>query len=100
VAARTPEIGVRLALGARRSQVVWQVVRRPLALIAIGLLLGIAATIAGGRYASHLLYGLAPQDPLTLAGSIAFLGAVALIAGAVPARRASRVDPVAVLRSE
>jgi predicted permease len=100
VAARTPEIGVRLALGARRSQVVWQVVRRPLALIAIGLLLGIAATIAGGRYASHLLYGLAPQDPLTLAGSIAFLGAVALIAGAVPARRASRVDPVAALRSE
>jgi predicted permease len=100
VAARTPEIGVRLALGARRSQVVWHVVQRPLALLAIGLLIGVAATIGAGRYASHLLYGLAPQDPSTLAASIAFLGMVALIAGAVPARRASRIDPVVALRCE
>ena len=100
VTARTPEIGVRLALGARRPQVVWGVVRRPLWLVVVGLLVGVGVTMASARLVSNVLFGLAPQDPLTIGGAIAFLMAIATVAGALPARRACRIDPVAALRCE
>ena len=96
----TPEIGVRLALGARRSQVVWGVVRRPLWLVVVGLLVGVAVTMASARLVSNVLFGLAPQVPLTIGGAIAFLVAIATVAAALPARRACRIDPVAALRCE
>jgi predicted permease len=100
VTARTPEIGVRLALGARRPQVVWGVVRRPLWLVVVGLLVGVGVTMASARLVSNVLFGLAPQDPLTIGGAIVFLVATATIAAALPARRACRIDPVAALRCE
>ena len=102
VTARTPEIGVRLALGARRPQVVWGVVRQPLWLVVVGLLVGVGVTMASARLVSNVLFGLAPQDPLTIGGAIVFLVAIATAAAALPARRgrACRIDPVAALRCE
>jgi predicted permease len=100
VTARTAEIGVRLALGAQRFQVIWNVVRRPLLLILAGVLIGITVTIASGRYVSHLLFGLVPEDPMTLAAAMAFLIGVAVFASIFPARRATRIDPVVALRCE
>ena len=100
VTARTGEIGIRLALGARRSQVIWDVLRRPAALVLIGTTLGSVMTLAGARLAGSLLFGLSPQDPLTLAAATTFLVAVAALAAIVPARRASRVDPIVALRCD
>jgi predicted permease len=100
VTARTAEIGVRLALGAQRSQVIWNVVRRPLFLILVGVLIGITVTIASARFVSHLLFGLVPEDPATLAAAMLFLIGVAVVASVFPARRATRIDPVVALRCE
>jgi predicted permease len=100
VTARTAEIGVRLALGAQRSQVVWNVVRPPLLLLAVGLSIGVGLTIAGARFVSHLLFGLVPEDPATLAAATVCLIGVAAMAAVFPARRATRVDPVVALRCE
>ena len=101
---RTSEMGIRMALGARRSDVVWLVVRDALMLVAIGMAIGVPAALAAARLASSqisgLLFGLNASDPTTIALAALVLTAVALPAAYLPARRASRVDPMVVLRME
>lgn len=100
VSARTRELGVRLALGARPREVLWLVIRQVLVLAAIGLALGLAALAAGGRAMEGLLLGVSPLDPLTIGAVSLVLGAAALGGAWVPASRASRIDPVEALRCE
>lgn len=100
VARRTPEIGVRMALGARPTQVVWLVVRESLALGAIALALGLPAGFALARLMSSMLFGVRPGDPGTTAISLVTIMGVMLAASAVPAVRAARVDPMMALRNE
>jgi putative ABC transport system permease protein len=99
VAQQAQEIGIRMALGARGGDVVRMVLGRGLRLAAAGAVLGVAGAIAATRLLASFLYGLTPLDPWTYAGVTALLGAVALLACLVPARRAVRVDPVVALRS-
>ena len=100
VAQRTREFGVRLALGARRGQLTRLAVGSVARLVAIGAVAGLAASLAFARLAEGFLYGLSPVDPVTFASALACLGAVALSAAFLPARRAGLVDPVTSLRSE
>jgi predicted permease len=101
---RTSEMGIRLALGARRGDVVWLVVSDALLLVALGLAVGVPAALAVARLASNqiagLLFELKATDPLTIAGAAFVLTLVAVFAAYLPARRAARVDPMAVLRTE
>jgi predicted permease len=97
---RTQEMGIRMALGARPGDVVGAVVRQGLALACAGLLAGMALALAAARVVSSQLVDLSPGDPAAFAGALLFLGAVALLASYVPARRASRVDPMLTLRSQ
>jgi putative ABC transport system permease protein len=99
VTTRTKEIGVRIALGAQRTNVVRGVIRESLTLVAVGALLGIPAAWAATRLLSGFLLGVTPSDPLAYAGAIAVLAAVTLVASWMPARRASRVDPVVALKT-
>ena len=98
--ARRKEIAVRAALGASRGALVSLVLRRALALTALGIGLGVAASAGATRAITSLLYGVSPVDAVTYLGVVALLGAVSLIAGSVPAWRAARVDPVLPLRTE
>ncbi len=100
VARRTNEIGIRMALGARRASVLWLVLRESLLLVAIGLVVGVITSLALTRTAASLLYELKPNDPLTIASATLLLAAVAALAGYLPARRAARVDPMIALRDE
>ena len=100
VAERTREIGVRAALGASRGALVSLVLRRALALTALGIALGVAASAAATRAITSLLFGVSQLDAVTYVAVVALLGAVSLIAGSVPAWRAARVDPVLPLRAE
>ena len=100
VAQRTHEIGVRVALGAQRGQVVRLVMRRGMLLTGFGIALGTAGALALTRVFSSMLFGLTALDPSTYVGVAAFFTAVALAAAYLPARRASRVDPVIALRYE
>jgi predicted permease len=104
VARRTPEIGVRVALGAARSDVAWMIARQTLALVAMGIAAGLPLAWVLGRLASRqmsaLLFELTPVDPLTIAGAIGVLILVAMGAGWAPARRAARIDPMVALRNE
>jgi putative ABC transport system permease protein len=100
VSARIQEIGVRLAVGAQRGQVMWLILRQVLTLAAAGLAVGIAALLALGTAMQGLLYGVRPSDPITIAAVAAALGLVALAAAWSPAWRASRVDPIDALRYE
>lgn len=97
---RTRELGVRMALGARREGVIRMVVGEGGILAALGLLLGLAASLPATRLVSGMLFGVRPLDPITLVGVALLLGAVAVAACAAPAWRASRVDPVRALREE
>lgn len=100
VARRTPEIGLRMALGARQGAVRWMVMRESLVLVALGILLGIPAALAGTTILQSLLFGLDARDPVTLgAACISMLG-LALLAAYLPARRAAHVDPLIALRAE
>jgi predicted permease len=98
VTQRTPEIGVRMALGANRSAVRWMVLRRSLVLAGAGLVAGAACVFASGRLLDALLYGIAARDPVTLTSAAVMMLAVSSLAAYLPARRASRVDPIMVLR--
>ena len=100
VSLRTREIGVRLALGARRSGIVAMIVRHALLLTAAGVIAGLAMALAFGRVLGALLFGVAPRDPLTMVLAAAALGAAAVIASVWPALRAASVDPILVLRAD
>jgi predicted permease len=100
VGRRTGEIGIRMALGARRSAVAWQVMREIAMLVAAGIAIGLPAALAGGRLTGKLLYGVSGTDPVSLAAGVAILIAAGLLAGYLPARRASRIDPLTALRYE
>ncbi len=100
VARRTNEIGIRIALGARRPQVLWAVMRDAVWMLALGVTLGLPMAWMVSRLAASLLFGLSPNDPATVAGAAAVLLLVGLAAGVFPARRASQVDPVVALRRE
>jgi putative ABC transport system permease protein len=98
VTQRTPEIGVRMALGAERGQIARLVMRRGLIQLGIGLTLGLAGAFGVSRVLSDLLTGVTPTDPLTFATISALLIAIGLAACLIPARRATRVDPLVALR--
>jgi predicted permease len=100
VSRKTREIGVRMALGARPSEVLRFIVRQGIALSAVGAVLGILGALGVTRYLASLLYGVRPFDPLTFLSVALLLGLVALAACYIPARRASRVDPSVALRYE
>ena len=100
VTRRTNEIGIRMALGARRSNMLWMVVREILMLISIGVVIGVPVALAGDRLVSNMLFGLRSTDPVTLVSATVILLIVAAIAGYLPARRASLVDPMVALRYE
>ena len=100
VTRRTNEIGIRMALGAGRSNMLWLVLREILILVSIGVVIGVPVALAGDRLVSNMLFGLRPTDPVTLVSATVMLLIVAAIAGYLPARRASRMDPMVALRYE
>jgi predicted permease len=100
VSRRTHEIGIRMALGAARSDVRRLVMREIALLVGVGVVIGIPVTLGGGRLVSHMLFGLRGTDAVSLLIAIMILLAVGLIAGYLPARRAARVDPMVALRHE
>jgi predicted permease len=100
VSRRTNEIGIRLALGARREDVIRMVLGETMLMVVIGSVIGLASALAATRLVSRLLYGLTPSDPSTIALSVLAMIVVAGLAGYLPARKASRVDPMTALRCE
>jgi ABC-type antimicrobial peptide transport system permease subunit len=100
VVRRIPEIGIRMALGARRASVVWLVLREALILVLIGLAAGIPLVFGAARLVTSLLFGVSPADPATLAATVVLMLSIAVVAAYLPARRASRVDPMGALRYE
>lgn len=100
VARRTSEIGIRIALGAQRSSVVLRVLREVFVLAVVGLTISVPAALGASKYVESFLFGVRPNDPLTVFLAVATLLTAALIAGLVPARKASRIDPMAALRHE
>ncbi|MGO9338669.1 MAG: ADOP family duplicated permease [Terracidiphilus sp.] len=100
VARRTSEIGVRMALGARRSNVLWLILREILVLVVIGIVIGVPVALEGNHLVVKLLYGLSPADPGSLFAAIGMLATIALLAGYLPARKASLVEPTVALRCD
>jgi len=100
VTGRTNEIGIRMALGALRRNVVWMILRETLLLVSIGAAIGIAAAVAATRLIESRLYGLSPTDPATMGFGVSLMICVAALAGYIPARRASNVDPMTALRDQ
>jgi predicted permease len=100
VARRRKELGIRLALGAEPAGVIWLVMREVLLLLAIGLAVGIPAALALGRFVASQLYGIQARDPFTAIATLLLLTLVSAAAGLIPARRASRIDPILALRYE
>lgn len=97
---RTSEFGIRMALGASRANVLWLVLRETLVLVGLGAAAGVPAAFWCTRFIKSLLFGLSPGDPSTFAVAVILLGGVAAIAAALPARRATRIDPIEALRYE
>jgi putative ABC transport system permease protein len=100
VAQRTQEIGIRLALGAPRSAVLWLVVSQGLRMALAGVTVGLLGTTLAARSLTSMLYGISALDPITIASASMVLIAIALGACALPARRAARIDPMQALRTE
>jgi ABC-type antimicrobial peptide transport system permease subunit len=99
-ARRMAEIGIRIALGAGRGQVVWMILRDSLALVGVGLAIGLPASLAAARAVRALLFEVRPEDPASLAATGITLTVAAVAAAYLPARRAASVDPTQVLRAE
>jgi len=97
---RTHEMGIRLALGAQRGDILGMIVRKTLFLLLIGLSIGLSCALAGAKLVSNMLFGVKPADPLTFIVVTLGLTGVALLASYLPARRATKVDPVVALRYE
>ena len=100
VSRRTNEIGIRMALGAERMHVRWLVLRQVLALVAIGIAIGVPAALLSSRLVASMLFGLRATDAASLLAAVAVMLAIAALAGYLPARRASRIDPMVALRYE
>jgi predicted permease len=100
VTRRTSEIGIRMALGARQADVLWLVLREASVLVLVGVVVGLLAATAMSRLISSMLFGLTPADPMALIIATSALLAVAWLAALLPARRASKVDPIVALRCE
>jgi ABC-type antimicrobial peptide transport system permease subunit len=98
VVQRTQEIGIRMALGAERGQVLALVMRRGVTLAAIGIIIGLIGAFAGARYLQSMLFGIEPRDPATFFTVAASFAIVAAAAAYLPARRATKVDPMVALR--
>jgi len=100
VSQRSQEIGIRLALGAQPGLVIWLVMKEVLVLLAIGLAIGVPAAFGLGKYVSTQLYGIDSRDPGVATATVILLALVSAAAGLIPARRASRIDPILALRHE
>ncbi len=100
VTRRTNEIGIRITLGAASGRIVWMVLRQVIAIIAVGLAIGVPLALLGSEYVRSLLYQIAPSDPTAFAIGIGALLVSALFAGLIPALRASRIDPLTAMRHE
>jgi ABC-type antimicrobial peptide transport system permease subunit len=100
VSRRTSEIGIRIALGASRADVLWLIVRETVARVAIGLVAGLGMSGVAGRVLASQLFGVTAGDPASLAAAAAVLSAVAVLTSLLPAVRAVRISPVTALRSQ
>ena len=97
---RTREMGIRIALGARDLDILTLVLRRGIGTLALGIALGLVIALAMTRFVASLLFGVSTTDPASLLGSVVTLGCLGLVASLVPGWRATRVDPMSVLRSD
>jgi len=100
ISQRTREIGVRMAFGADRRDVVWMMVRHGLGLAGMGIAIGLVGAAAGTRLLERLLFGVSATDPVTFLGATAVLGVASVVAVSVPALRAARVAPLIALRCD
>ncbi len=100
VATRTSEIGMRMALGATQGNIIGMVLREGLVLMMVGLIAGLTAGLMAAKALANLFYGVRPMDPISIVVTVILIGAVSLLAGYVPARRAAKVDPMVALRHE
>jgi ABC-type antimicrobial peptide transport system permease subunit len=99
-ARRTREIGIRMALGAKRASVLWLVLKEAVVLVGVGAVIGVPVALAVTKFASAFLYGVGARDPMSVVVATAFLATIAILAGYLPAYRASRMDPLRALRYE
>ena len=100
MASRKAEIGLRMALGARTAGVIWLVLREVLLLCAVGIVTALPVMFVLARLIEAQLYGVTPRDPLMIGGAVVLMLIVALLAGVVPARRATQIEPMEALRAE
>jgi ABC-type antimicrobial peptide transport system permease subunit len=100
VARRTGEIGLRMALGAPRGRVIWMVLREVVLVAAFGLAISVPAALAASKLVESYLFRMKPTDPLALTGAVVTLISAAILAGYLPARNASRIDPMIALRHD
>ena len=100
VARRTGEIGIRMALGAQRGAVVWMVLRQAFVMAVAGLAIGVSSALGLSRFVESFLFGVQPNNPAALVLAVAILLSAVLVAGYLPARKASRIDPMTAVRHE